>query len=253
MMEATVLYLTLIYRHLREMFHFLALNLSIAMIMSNILMMLSDCEAIREDRHACFVISTGIAFFYVATSALLTFLVLAMFLATTVGIIEGYTEVYLCLAWGLAFLEVGISVTFHLEDLGDDPRCMIGWANEVKAFFWTFVLAGAIISVVLMLIVVCNISVSAMRKKTLVEEFSTLAYGLMVLSSLFLIAWIMYYFAYMRFTDSEVRDFYPAFTVLNSWMGIFAFVGVGLGSQRFTDLISGGIKARVIKYYNYMR
>ena len=47
-------------------------------------------------------------------------------MATTYGIIGGYTQVYLSHGWGIAFIVFGYNVFTKLDLMGNDPRCMIG-------------------------------------------------------------------------------------------------------------------------------
>ena len=47
-------------------------------------------------------------------------------MATTYGIIGGYTQVYLSHGWGIAFIVFGYNVFTKLNLMGNDPRCMIG-------------------------------------------------------------------------------------------------------------------------------
>ena len=66
--------------------------------------------------------------------------------------------------------------------------------------------------------------------------------GLTLLTLLFAINWTWFPLVYLKFDGMEIPDFYPAFQVLNSWMGLFAFVGIGLGSPRFRDTLKCGGK-----------
>ena len=74
--------------------------------------------------------------------------------------------------------------------MGDDPRCMIGWENSAKTLFGAMMVGLAIGSVVLMLIVMCNMHRSALRKRIFVEELSGVAQGLTLLVLLFAINWV---------------------------------------------------------------
>jgi hypothetical protein len=235
----------LLSKYLWEMFHIIGMNFAFALLSSDIVMVLSELDSFRNDHDKCTLVGFGIHFFYVATSALLASLAFAVFMATTSGIIGGYTEVYLCIAWGIAFLTFGINVYSNLDIMGDDPRCMIGWVNEVKLYFGSLVLTGGVIALILMLVVMCNIHTSAMRKRSLVDELTSLAQGLTLLVLLFAITWIWFPLTYLHFDSLELPDFYPAFQVLNSWMGVFAFLGIGVGSKRFRTIVRGQAKNRV--------
>ena len=57
-------------------------------------------------------------------------------MATTYGIIGGYTQVYLSHGWGIAFIVFGYNVFTKLNLMGNDPRCMIGEIQNKLAIGW---------------------------------------------------------------------------------------------------------------------
>ena len=97
-----------------------------------------------------------------------------------------------------------------------------------------------------MLIVICNLAAPAIRKSSILEEMSSLTYGLIVTVMLFSATWVMAPLAYIRFPALAIPDFYPAFQVLNSFMGTVVFVFLGLINVRFRAVITGTVKNRVI-------
>ena len=63
----------------------------------------------------------------------------ATFRAITAGIIGGKTAGYLPCAYGLPFIDVGVSLYMFGDDYGRDPRAFIGWDNDTKrSFFYIF-------------------------------------------------------------------------------------------------------------------
>ena len=54
--------------------------------------------------------------------------------------------------------------------MGNDPRCMVGWDAEVKMAFFFPVIVLALLAVVLMTIVHCNIKTPALRKASFIED-----------------------------------------------------------------------------------
>ena len=91
-------------------------------------------------------------------------------------------------------------------------------------------------------VVLCNLATPQLRTKSFAQDQSTLAKGFSVFSLLFALAWSWSPMAYLRGGDSSEhlggRDFYPGFTLLNSWMGVFYFVFSGFcGSRRFQALV----------------
>ncbi len=225
-------------KRLWEMFHILGMNLAMAMMFGNAFMIASEFPTVRDKHDICTLIGFGINLFYVAMGLLLLSLAFSVFLATTSGIIGGYTEVYLSLAWGLALIIFGFNVWTNLDIMGDDPRCMIGWEDESKMLFLGFVLGSGLISFILMLVVLCNLHTSALRKKIFLEELSSLAQGLTFLTLLFALTWSWFPLSYFKWTNAELPDFYPAFQIMNSWMGVFTFIGLGFGSKRFRQILT---------------
>ncbi len=97
----------------------------------------------------------------------------------------------------------------------------------------------------MMLIVVCNLSTPAMRKKSIAEEMGSIARGLLFLVLLFALTWSFAPLAYIKFPGKEMPDFYPAFQIANSIQGIVVFLFIGLGSTRFRTVLAGQVLNRV--------
>ena len=114
---------------------------------------------------------------------------------------------------------------------------MIGWEDGAKTLFLGSVLASGLISLILMLVVLCNIHTSALRKRIFVQELSSLSQGLFFLTLIFALTWSWYPLTYFKWENLELPDFYPAFQIMNSWMGVFAFIGIGIGSKRFRHAV----------------
>ena len=77
------------------------MNFSFALLLADVFMIASEFLEVRQDHDLCTLIGFGINFFYVAAGTLLFFLAFSVFLATTYGIIGGYTQVYLSHGWGI--------------------------------------------------------------------------------------------------------------------------------------------------------
>ena len=166
--------------------------------------------------------------------------------AITGGVIDGRANVYLSLGWGAPMIALGYNIFMSLMSFGDDPKCFIGWDNMVKWQFFIPLLAGAGLSLLAMLIVICNIATPAIRKSSILEEMSSLTYGLIVMVVMFCATWAMAPLAYIRFSALDIPDFYPVFQVLNSFMGTLVFIFLGLLNVRFRAVITGTVKTRVI-------
>ncbi len=243
-------------KYLWEMFHIIGLNLAGALLLANGFMILSDQDFIREDLHLCFLAGLGISVFYVATAFLVLAIVVAIFIATTKGIIGGYTNFYLSMAWGVAFLHTGLEVYSYFNEMGNDPRCMIGWDTSLKYFFSIPAVGLPIFCMIVMLVVMCNLHTSAMRKKSLLEELRSIAHGVTLLTIFYGVTWalyplaymegtwLMYPYAYLDFIDWELPNVNPYFQVLNSFLGLVVFLGIGLFSKRFITVITRNVEKR---------
>ena len=104
--------------------------------------------------------------------------------------------------------------------MGDDPRCMIGWENPVKTLFGAMMAGSAIGSAILMLIVMCNMHRSALRKRIFVEELSGVAQGLTLLVLLFAINWVR-----IIYKQSSLMSFLFTYLVKQSLLASFVLLG----------------------------
>ena len=104
--------------------------------------------------------------------------------------------------------------------MGDDPRCMIGWENPVKTLFGAMMVGSAIGSAILMLIVMCNMHRSALRKRIFVEELSGVAQGLTLLVLLFAINWVR-----IIYKQSSLMSFLFTYLVKQSLLASFVLLG----------------------------
>jgi len=235
--------------YLWEMFHGLSMHMASCIFLGHVAILIAELQDVREDRPICATVGCLINFFYVAAASLIALESFASFRAIVSGEIGGRTLSFLCFGYGIPMMALGYNVLNNLEDMGDDPNCMIGWENAPK---WTFfvpmcVLAG--LAVVFSLIAVCNICTPALRKESIVAEHGSVALGLFALALLFAVEWIFAPLAYIRFSDVNMPDFYPAFQVMNSFLGIFVLVFLGLGSRRFRAVITGKVHERNVAAY----
>ena len=195
-----------------------------------------------------------ISYFYTASAFLLASEAHACFRAITAGIIDGKGSSYLSLSWGVPMISLGYNLFMSIMYMGDDPRCWVGWENSIKWQFFIPLLAGAGLGLVAMMIVVCNLATPAIRKSSILEEMSSLTYGLLMVVFIFCVTWAMAPLAYIRFPSVALPDFFPAFQILNAFMGTLVFTFLGLANVRFRAVITGTVKIRVGEmFYGYCR
>ena len=91
----------------------------------------------------------------------------------------------------------------------------------------------------LCMVIVFNLATPQTRKDSVVEQLASQGQGLVIVVFLFACTWGFAFPAFMRFPDIETADFYPIFALLNSWLGVFLFCFMGLGSKKFRDALMG--------------
>ena len=68
------------------------------------------------------------------------------------------------------------------------------------------------------------------------EALAAKGQGLAITSFIFTLTWLFAYFAYWHEPDIEKADSYPIFQLLNSWIGVFIFCFMGLGTKKFRNI-----------------
>ncbi|XP_042211664.1 adhesion G protein-coupled receptor B1-like isoform X1 [Homarus americanus] len=207
---------------LKDMFHVMGVNLSVAVLLGAVFMLVSDVHSIRDDRHTCTAIGTLIHYFYQSAGAWIFTLGIASFSAITSGVIGGRLRVYIPISWGMPLISVGLTYLLFLLDLGEDPRCFISWENPAKYVFFSFQLLFVFVSLICAIVVLTNMSTPALRKDNLIDDYGSFCRGAAMVMLFFDLTWIFGFFCYVRlgFTGP---DFYPIFQVLNSWTGLIIF------------------------------
>ncbi|XP_043240416.1 adhesion G protein-coupled receptor L2-like isoform X2 [Amphibalanus amphitrite] len=223
---------------LHEMFHLMRLNTAIGLLFGSVLMVLTDIPEIRADRHTCTGFAGGIHFFYLLAAAMVTMEGIADFISVTSGAIGGKLKSYVAFSWGIPFLSLGYAMLMHLIDYGTDPRCMLGWPDQVKMTMFLPMIVLLVFTFVMTCLVSCNMQASRLRKENIVAEQLTVCKGYVFFSFYFFCTWIVGLIAYLRLGLS-IPSFYPLFQILNSTGGIIFFLFCGIGSERFRLLISG--------------
>ncbi|XP_063875718.1 uncharacterized protein LOC135108533 [Scylla paramamosain] len=230
-------------RDLKDQFHLMGLNLAVAVLVGAVAMVVSDLEAVRDDRHWCTAVGTIIQLFYQAAGAWVLFLGHATFKAITSGVIGGRLKSYLPISWGLPFISVGLNYLLFMLDLGEDPRCFISWENPPKFVFFGFQLLFVLVSCFCACVVLSNMATTALRKDNLIDDYGSFCNGAAFLMLFFSITWIFGFFCYIRFGHTSL-NFYPIFQVLNSWTGVVLFLFIGVASRKFRMVVAGQAKLR---------
>lgn len=228
---------------LKEQFHLMGMNLSIAVLLGSICMLITDIHAVRDDRHACTALGTLLHVFYLAAGTWVAALGHACFKAITSGIVGGRLRAYWFICWGIPLISMGLTYLLFLQDLGDDPRCFIAWENPPKYVFFSPQMVFVFFSFFFGTIVLCNLATPALRKDNLIDDYGTFCRGAALVMLFFDLIWTFGLLTYIRFGFKE-PNFYPIFQVLNSWMGVIILVFIGMGSKRWRMVVLGQAKSR---------
>jgi len=159
-------------------------------------------------------------------------------------LIGGRACVYLLIVWGINFIILGYNILRYLKEMGTDPQCLLGWENIVKWHLFIPIFCSTGVSLLLILIVMCNINYTLLRRSSMVKELTSTTYGLLMVIVLFCGTWITGSLAFIRSKEIDLPDFQPLFQVLNSWSGVTTFMFLGLCSSRYRSVIQESVKER---------
>ncbi len=100
-------------------------------------------------------------------------------------------------------------------------------------------------STLLCLIVLFNLATPQTRRDGVIDHLASMAQGLCIVVFIHSATWGFSYPAFVRFPDLELKNFYPIFLILNSFMGMFLFAFMGLGCKRFRKALLSQSQKRV--------
>ena len=81
-------------------------------------------------------------------------------------------------------------------------------------------------------------------------NFKAQGQGLAITNFLFVMVWMFAYPAFIKFPGTEMRDFYPVFSIFNSWMGLIILIFLGLSSKRVRQVLICKKKVSSIYFSN---
>ena len=92
------------------------------------------------------------------------------------------------------------------------------------------------LSVFLSFIFLVNLTFTQTRKSNIVDALAAKGQGLAICTFMFTLTWVFAYYAYWHVPDLERADFYPIFQLINSWIGVFVFCFMGIGTKKFRNI-----------------
>ncbi len=103
-------------------------------------MLIAQIGTLCDDRAVNIAISSVQQFAFGAAICFISSEAFATSQAITIGVMGGKTWAFIFVSYGLPILNVGITFFFFGSNYGTDPRCFIGWENDVKMVFFYFIL-----------------------------------------------------------------------------------------------------------------
>ena len=224
------------------------MNTAFGYLLGTVFMIVSETEAIVEDRHLNIMLSACIQYSYLLSAVFMLSETVALFRGITEGITGGKTAGYIFIGHGIPIINVGLTIFLYHVDYGRHPQGFIGWANDTKLPFFIGMLASGWLSFILSAILGINLSTPQTRRESKIDALAPQVHGLFGITFIFSITWTFGYFAYIRDPDAEILNFYPIFHLINSWIGVFIFCFLGVISQKFRDALLRKKMSKKSKY-----
>eukprot|EP00794_Sanderia_malayensis_P006757 gene6757-7517_t len=199
-------------RSTRNLIHF---NLSVTLLVANILLMLSG-KAVN-DRNVC--VSVSLCLFYFFLSAFFWMLSEGIFIWIMVA--RAFSEnlkawMYLCIGWGLSFIIVAVSFGVLQYDLIATEFC---WLSVKKGAIWAF--AGPVLFVIVVNFgILIKVLCTAVEHQSGDGSLKVSARLTLLLLPILGLTWIFGLFA----MNEDTVAFEYLFTFFNSCQGVFIFV-----------------------------
>ncbi|KAF0303315.1 Adhesion G-protein coupled receptor G2 [Amphibalanus amphitrite] len=219
-----------------DMFHRMRQHTALALVALALCTCLSDLEAVRRDRHSCAAIGVCTQFFHLVTAVMLACEGYANFRAVIEGTVGGKLGTYICLAWGLPSMVVGYTLVSSMDQLGDDPRCVLGWSASLKAraLLGPLVLADAA-ALLAAAVAACN-SGHARVRVDLRAEVRSLSRGHVVFTVLQTVGHTLALVCYVVLAGDDSEGAAVAYSLFQTYaalQGVFFFFIMGYMSMRF--------------------
>ncbi len=228
-----------------DMFHALRLHAGLTWSTAIILHVLTDFEPIREDPELNLIFGFIMKFFYTASVTWTTLEAHATFRAFTAGIVSGRNGVYRPFGYGTPFLPLGLLFLFYTDDLGVDPRCFVGWNMDAKLLYLLYNVGVAATGCVFSIIIMFNLARPQTKRRNLVADLNSQAKGTVIMCFSKLIFWILATVTYTFNQENDYEDPYCLFILLLGWFGVWMFVVLALGSQKFRAGVTRSRKERL--------
>ncbi|GIX88587.1 uncharacterized protein CDAR_308801 [Caerostris darwini] len=222
----------LIKRPLHEQFHIIRLNMAAAALVASVSFCLSGF--LYENEEVCRILSILIHMFYTSTGLWLAAEAHALFSALVIGSFGSKLTLHVMVAWvAPACMIGGCFMIFY--NYGYDYRCLVGPTASMRWLLVSPILLASAIAFVFSILTCINYGTPAVKKTVIVNELSSATRANFIVTLLFMVTWLCGVFAIvdLGFDSDEIPAFNPIFQILNSCLGIFIVVLIGVGSKHF--------------------
>ncbi len=140
---------------------------------------------------------------------------------------------YAPFGYGTPFFPLGLLFLFWPDDLGVDPRCFVGWNMDAKMVYLLYNVGICFLGCIFAVIIIFNIARPQTKRRGLIKDLNSQAKGTVVICFSKLIFWILATLTYTFNQESDHNDPYCLFVILLGWFGVWIFIVIGVGSQKW--------------------
>ncbi|XP_013394840.1 uncharacterized protein LOC106162206 [Lingula anatina] len=181
----------------------------------------------------CQALSILMHYFYLTSFAWLVMEAVCLFSIIISGVLsERALKIYMPVAWGVPALVVTGVAVVALPDHGHKERC---WLSHETMYFWAFpgaIIAFMVLTALILLVVMCNFSAPAIKKKDILLEVKQTIRNIMLLLLYLGLTWL---FGIISLTIPADRALDFTFIIFNGFQGFFFFLTFGVGRNSFRD------------------
>ncbi|PAA66946.1 hypothetical protein BOX15_Mlig011752g3 [Macrostomum lignano] len=212
-------------KKLHNELYILYLNLAGAIFIGQLSFLLTGIA--KQSDEFCKAVSIVMHLFFVAGLAMLLAASIWLFHAVVKGVIIGRLKWLLPIAWILPVVIVAVVAGVNFQSFGYGPQC---WLDGI--YIWSFLgplLLFGLLSILVTLIVLCNLSQQAIKRRDIQTELKHQSHECALLAPLLTAAWL---FAVPQTLWYTLPVQY-VFVILNACQGFFVLLCLGLLNWEF--------------------
>eukprot|EP00112_Aurelia_sp_Birch-Aquarium-sp1_P019294 Seg4743.1 transcript_id=Seg4743.1/GoldUCD/mRNA.D3Y31 product="Adhesion G protein-coupled receptor L2" protein_id=Seg4743.1/GoldUCD/D3Y31 len=211
----TVLVLIILRKLLRSTRNLLHLNLAVALLIANILFLISD--KVLPVKNLCLAVSICLFYFFLAAFCLMLGEGIYIWIMVAKAFSQNLKKwMYLCIGWGSPLVIVGVSFGILRYDLVATDFC---WLSLRSGAIWAFI--GPVVLVIAVnFCILMKVLCTAVENQSTDEKFKVSARLTIILMPILGLTWLFGVFS----MNEETIVFEYLFTIFNSLQGVFIFI-----------------------------